>query len=275
MTKEIQKYIQLLKEQYALDISMYDHSFLEKTIQSRMSLSSCQNADSYLDYLARVSDESRQLVKQLRNSYSEFFRNPLTFSVLEQVVLPRIFDEKRKNPSGEIRIWSAGCASGQESYSLAILLDDFINSHFPGFSYRIFATDNSVLELESARKGVYTFNSVKNIRLGYAEKYFNRSEDNFHLNQIVKDQVDFTVYDLLDKESSSPPASIYGDFDLIMCSNVLFYYQPDYQQVILRKIYRSLKPGGFFITGEAEIQIVSSYKGFRPFLLPAAIFVKN
>jgi chemotaxis methyl-accepting protein methylase len=225
--------------------------------------------------MARVPDESRQLVHQLKNSYSEFFRNPLTFSMLEQVVLPRIFDEKGNNHSGEIRIWSAGCASGQESYSLAMLLDDFKDTRSSEVCYRTFATDNSVVEIESAKKGVYDFKSVKNTKLEFAEKYFRHHNESYQLDSKLMEQVDFSVYDLLDKESSSPPASIYGDFDLIMCCNVLFYYQPEVQQMILQKFHRSLKHGGFFITGEAETQIVNSSGGFRLYAAPAAIFVKS
>jgi len=275
MANEIGKYIQLIQEQYALDISMYDRSFLEKSIQSRISSIMCGNFDAYLDYLSRVPDESTQLINQLKNSYSEFFRNPLTFSILEYVILPKIFNEKLKQNGHEIRVWSAGCASGQEAYSLAMLLDGFKNTHFTKTSFRIFATDNSVKELDLARKAVFDFKTVKNTRLEFAERYFSHNGEAYQLNKMLKEQVDFSEYDLLDKDSSSPPVSIYGDFDLIMCSNVLFYYQPEYQQIILRKIYRSLKPGGFFITGEAEKQIVNLFNGFRPFLVPSAIFVKN
>lgn len=265
----------MLKEQYALDISIYDHSYLEKAFQSRMNSTFCENLDFYFQYLGKISDEPMQLVNQLKNSYSEFFRNPLTFSILEHVVLPKIFNEKLKHNNREIRIWSAGCASGQEAYSLAMLLDSFKNTHFTATSYRIFATDNSEKELDLARKGVFDFKTVKNTKLEYAQKHFNCSTETYQIKDKLKEQIDFSEYDLLDKDSSSPPASIYGDFDLIMCSNVLFYYEPEYQQIILQKIYRSLKPGGFFITGEAEIQIVKSFKGFRQFLIPTAIFVKN
>jgi chemotaxis methyl-accepting protein methylase len=275
MHNEIEKCIQLLQEQYALDISMYDRSFLEKSIQSRISLTMCGNFDDYLDFMARVPDESIQLVQQLKNSYSEFIRNPLTFSILEQLVIPGLFESQSKKLSGEIRIWSAGCAAGQEPYSLAMLLDHYKNSRFANINYRIFATDNSVKELDVARHGVFDFKSVKNIRLEFVAKYFSHKGDTYQLTKMLREQVDFSVYDLLDKDAGSPPASIYGDFDLIMCSNVLFYYEPEYQQIILQKIYRALKPGGFFITGEAEKQIVSSYQGFRPFLVPAAVFVKN
>jgi chemotaxis protein methyltransferase CheR len=275
MQKGIEKHIRLLKEQYALDVSIYDHSFLEKAFQSRMNATFCQNLDSYFQYLGKISDEPFLLLGQLSNSYSEFFRNPLTFSMLEQAILPRLFNLKEKIHSPEIRIWSAACASGQEAYSLAILLNDYKEKNKTNIGYRILATDNSESELETARKGIFDLKTLKNTPIGFAENYFSRTGDTFILNQAIREQLDFSCYDLLSKDSSSPPSGIYGDYDLIMCCNVLFYYEPAYQKIILNKIHRSLKPGGFFITGEAETHLVNAYGGFRPYAIPSAIFVKS
>jgi chemotaxis protein methyltransferase CheR len=275
MQKEIEKQIQLLKEQYALDISIYDRSFLEKAFQSRMNSTFCENPDIYFQYLGKNSDEPFLLLAQLSNSYSEFFRNPLTFALLEQTILARLFNLKEKIYSPEIRIWSAACASGQEAYSLAILLNDYKEKNKTSIGYRILATDSSELELETARKGIFDLKTLKNTPIGYAEKYFSRIGDTFLIDQLIREQVDFSYYNLLDKDSSSPPSGIYGDYDLIMCCNVLFYYEPEYQQIILNKIHRSLKSGGFFITGEAETHFVKAFGGFKPFAIPSAIFVKN
>ncbi len=272
---ETEKYFRVMMEEYGIDISAYDQSYLEKAIQTRMHATFCPTHKIYYSHLSNVPAESSHLLLELGNSYSEFFRNSLSFSFLEQSVLPKIINDAGKSKSGEIRIWSAGCASGQEPYSLAILLDHLKNTIPTNSGYLIFATDNSEKELELARKGIFDFRSVKNTRLELAEKYFLRKGDSFSIDNIIKNQVDFSHYDLLDNDSSSPPSSIYGDFDLIMCCNVLFYYEPEYQQMILNKMYRSLKKGGFFITGEAEAHLINSRGGFRQYATPAAIFVKN
>jgi len=272
---ETEKYFRVMLEEYGIDISAYDQSYLKKAIQTRMNATYCPTHTNYYSLLSEVPSESALLLLELGNSYSEFFRNSLTFTYLEQSVLPKIINDSEKSKSAEIRIWSAGCASGQEPYSLAILLDHLKNTHHTNSGYLIFATDNSEKELELARKGVFDFRSVKNTRLELVEKYFRKNGDVFSLDNNIKNQVDFSLYDLLDNDSSSPPASIYGDFDLIMCCNVLFYYEPEYQQMILHKIYRSLKNGGFFITGEAEAHLINSWGGFRQYATPTAIFVKN
>jgi len=274
MEKELEKLIRLMKERFALDISVYDNSFLEKTVKDRLIATSRQTVEDYLVYLGGTPGETACLIGQLSNSYSEFFRNPLTFSMLEQAVIPKIFSQAEKTKSGEIRVWSAGCASGQEPYSLAMLLDDYKNNHQSDISYRIFATDSSEKELDGAKKGVFDRKTVKNTRLEFAEKHFRKSGENYILNSRLKKQVDFSHFDLLDKDSSSPPSGIYGDFDLIMCCNVLFYYQPEYQQMILQKFSRSLKSGGFLVTGEAEAHLVNSHRSFRQYAAPAPVFVK-
>lgn len=271
----MEKYYRVMREKLGIDISVYDHSYLEKSIRNRINTNRCATQEDYLSVLTKNPDEPTQLVQELGNSHSEFFRNSLTFSMLEQIVLPRIFDEKQKKQSNEIRIWSAGCAAGQEAYSLAMLVEDYKNMHHSTFSSRIFATDNSSIELDHARKGMFDFKAVKKTKLEFAEKYFSHKGDKYVLDKKIKEQVDFSLYDLLDPGSSSPPSAIYGDFDLIMCSNVLFYYEPEYQQMILRKFFRSLKHGGFFITGEAETHILNSFGSFRQYDGSAAIYIKN
>ena len=258
-----------------MDLSVYDTTFLEKIISSRMEFTDCKTADDYLCLLGNHSDELTGLLHQLNNSYSEFFRNPITFSFLEQIIFPQIINSAVKNHTGEMRIWSAGCAAGQEPYSLAILLNDYKNKHQANLSYRIFATDNSVETLEYAGKGIFDLKTIKNTRLEFAEKYFRQNGENFTLSPKLKEQVDFSYYDLLDKDSSSPSSAIFGDFDIVMCCNVLFYYQAEVRQMILQKFLRSLKPGGFLITGEAETGIVESFAGFRKYMSPTAIFVKK
>lgn len=266
--------IGLMKGKYEMDISVYDRYFLEKTINNRLAATSSKSAKEYLDLLSGYPDESKQLKDSIRNSYSEFFRNSTTFALLEQFIIPKMISEKEKSRSHGIRIWSAGCATGQEPYSLAILAADFKNTHTKNISFRIFATDNSEKELESARLGVYVFDTVRNYKLAFVNNYFSIQGKFYSINKEIKNLVDFSLYDLLDENSSSPPASIYGGFDLIFCSNVLLYYNNEIQKKIINKFYSSLDKNGFFVTGEAETAIIKSAGGFRQYFPQAAVFQK-
>ncbi len=275
MTISTEPYLTYFQTKYSRDLSVYDVTFLQNTINDRKAELGLTTDREYLDDLKSSAEEAATILDRLSISYSEFFRNTLTFSILEQSVLPRIFNKKTKSHSLEIRIWSAGCAAGQEPYSLAILFDEYKNSRTSDVGFRIFATDDSEKEIEKARHGIFDFKSVRNVRLELAEKYFRRSGEFYLLDDQIKKQVDFSCYNLLDQDSGAPPSSIYGDFDLIMCSNVLFYYQPKYQRVFLQKIFHALRPGGFLVTGEAETAIVRTLGRFSQDTTPAAIFVKN
>lgn len=121
MNNEITKTIQIYKNIYNLDISMYDDKFLNQIIGNRLAVYEIQKPIDYIDTLKNNPEEAETLFKLLNNNYTEFFRNILTFAHLEQWILPNLMEKKQGN---ELRIWSAGCSTGQEAYSLAILLEN-------------------------------------------------------------------------------------------------------------------------------------------------------
>lgn len=275
MKNLIESVIDLCKVKHGKNISIYDNSFLEQSLRSRMILANCFNLIDYYNIISNLESESLAFISSLNNSYSDFFRNPVTFSILEQQIIPTIFKANEVNPNGGVRIWSAGCALGQEPYSVAMLCEDIVQSLNDNSTYKIFATDISINEIFGGKKGLYEYNSVKNIKLSHIKNYFSKKNDIYAVNDNIKKHIDFSYYDLLNLESYSPSASIYGDFDLIFCSNVLFYYKPEIQEFIISKIRRSLKRGGYFVTGEAELSIVKSFKGFKQYVPIAPIFVKT
>lgn len=270
-----QSLILLMSEKFNTDISIFSTNFLESAIANRMNLSSLNSLSAYQQKIVNDPVESEMFIKSLSNSYSTFFRNPLTFALLYQVVLPKIIDEKAKNNDPEIRIWSAGCASGQEPYSLAILTDDLLNLKPSEIRYQIFATDNADTELKSAGLGIYDYDAIKNTPYSFIKKYFIKTGKFYCVRERIKTRVELSHYNLLDAASLAPPASIYGDFDLVMCSNVLFYYKPEVQKMILEKFRKTIRKGGFLITGEAETGILNSAAGFRHFIPSAPIYIKS
>ena len=257
--------IQAMAGSHGLDISRYEEAFLRKTIAKRMAATGGGTLAGYVERVAGDRAEAEMFFHSLRINHSEFFRNPLTFAVLGQLVLPGLVEAKKKS-GGEIRIWSAGCASGQEAWSLAILLEELAGP----VPYRIFATD--LADPESARAGVYSAEAVGNVRTRHLREYFSKQGESFSVGPRLRARVDFSAYDLLDGSSSSPAASIYGGFDLILCCNVLFYYRKEARQLILDKASLALAPGGYFVTGEVERAMVSDRKNFLAVLPPAAVF---
>ena len=248
--------IQVLDSVHGLDISPFDETFLGKAVDKRRVELGLETVETYGKYLAGCRAEAEVLFCSLRIGYTEFFRNPLAFDLLGQVLLPRLVADRAKVGQSEIRVWSAGCAAGQEAWSVAILLEEVTGAEACPLGYRIFATDLSEPDLALARRGVYSANDVGNLRMRQLRRFFVRHDDSYVICQRLRDRVSFSTYDLLDKSSGCPSASIYGDFDLVFCCNLLFYYRADIRKRILDKVCRALSPGGYFVTGEAERDLV-------------------
>ena len=262
----------LLKVQ-GIDVSKYDDSFLNRSLQKRIKATNYDTPKAYYKFLEQDGKEGSNFVNSLNISYTEFFRNPLTFSVLERLILPSIASCNLKTRRKEIRIWSAACAAGQETYSLAILLEELINLDNIKINFRIFATDQDEIQVNKAIEGRYSANSLDNVSLKRVKQWFTQRDDSFAIKPELKTNIDFSVFDLVNEQLGCPPASIFGDFDLVVCANLLFYYKPEFQKIIVEKASKYLANGGYLITGETERDILLSYN-FREVFPQSAIFQK-
>ena len=258
MKRENKNIIDLLK-QHKIDVSKYDETFLSKSLQKRITEINCKSKEEYFLLLAEDANESELFNNSLNNSYSEFFRNPLTFSVLERIVIPALMLRKKETKRKEIRIWSAACAAGQESYSLAIILEECINGIDKNYNYRIFATDQCKTQLDEAIKGKYDLSSLNNMSLKRAKEFFTKQGDSYTIKTALKKNIDYSVFDLFSEKLLCPPVSIFGDFDIVVCANLLFYYKPEYRKTILQKATNCMAAGGYLITSESEREIFINY----------------
>ncbi|MDP3463122.1 MAG: protein-glutamate O-methyltransferase CheR [Bacteroidales bacterium] len=257
---ELDRINQSLMQRHGLSIHVYEDTFVHKSIQQQMLLNNCSNLDEYAGLISGSLKESSELFDRLTNSHSEFFRNTMTFALIEHVLLPEIFHQSTNH---EMRIWSAGCAAGQEPYSVAILAHEYLKTQAFKKKVRIFASDISEKNLTKARNAQYTSSSLKQLRLGLLENNFDQKSAVYTLKHDLKEMVDFSFYNLVSEGLVAPPASLFGNFDLILCCNVMIYYKPYYQQMILAKIQKSLVAGGYFVCGESETALLAPVKGFK------------
>lgn len=262
---------ELLLERHGVDISKYDAGFLNKSIQKRKIETLCDSDNSYFDLVRQDKNESKYFISSLSVSYSEFFRNSLSFSVLEKIIIPSIMLDRVRIKRKEIRIWSAACAAGQETYSLAILLKEFSQAIGEKINFRIFATDQSELQIKEAKAGIYTESTLNNVTLKRHKNWFSKIGDNYKINEDLKENIDFSVFDLLSDYHTSPPSSIFGEFDLVICANLLFYYQPAFRSKIINKASHCLSSNGFILTSETEREFLLS-AGFQEVYPQSAIF---
>jgi len=272
--ESLEAFIRGLKSSQGLDIATYDESFLHTSIRKRVLEIGLRDIADYAAYLMENRAEAAGFYHSLSVGHSDFFRNQFAFAVLEQRILPALIAQKKQTGHGEIRVWSAGCAAGQEAWSVAMLLEELTGGEEPAVPYRIFATDRSAPELAVARSGIYSAAAVGNVRTRHLRDYFSQHGESFEVVARLRERVDFSGYDLLDEGSACPDASIYGDFDLILCCNLLFYYRAEIRQQILGKLCRALAPGGYCVTGEVERDNVTPQYGLRPITTPTAVFHK-
>jgi len=264
----------LILHLFGYDISKYSETFLEKTLQNRITKKSCNSEEGYCTFLEQNENEGVQLSESLHIGYSEFFRNPLTFSVLEKIIFPALLSKGANSGHKEIRIWSAACAAGQESYSLAMLLKELKNVDGEKINFRIFATDYSENQVNKANSGLYMPENLKTLSLKLIKRWFIKQGNVYSVRPELKENIEFSVFDLFSDEFSSPPSSIFGNFDIVFCANLLFYYKAEYQKQMLEKVRNSLATGGYLISGDTEREILMQH-GFEEAFPQSAIFKRK
>ncbi len=247
------------RQLYDIDISKFDDAFLSRSILKRSADTLCDSPSSYCKHMEQNDWEGKRFLDSLHIGYSEFFRNPLTFLILERFIIPEILLKLKNTHRQEIRIWSAACAAGEEAYSLAMILEEQKHSNNGKWNYRIFASDISKEQIVKANTSTYSSETLNNMSLKRIRKWFTESPhaglyDNkvFHINPVLKQNIEFSVFDLFNEQLSSPSGSIFGDFDIVICANLLFYYKTRRRKTILEKTGNALTNGGYLITGETE-----------------------
>lgn len=241
-----------LMEKRGFDFSGYHPAMLARRIRHRLTDLNCKDFNDYLFHVKSDPAEIDQLLDVITINVSRFFRDTLTFELLADRILPAIVLEKVRQKDHSLRIWSAGCAMGEEPYSIAILIHELLRKEGLLMNLHIFATDIDTKILEGAGKAVYPLSSVENTKYRLLTRYFTPAGECFRLIPEIRDRVTFSLYDMLDKKHTVPPESIFGNFDLVLCRNLLIYFNTEYQDVIFAKLYHSLAPNGYLSLGEAE-----------------------
>jgi chemotaxis protein methyltransferase CheR/two-component system CheB/CheR fusion protein len=271
MKEKISDIIDVIATFYNADISGYDHAFVERAIKNRMSVFHLNHEQDYFKILEQNPDEGKLFISSLQVNVSEFFRNPLTFTYLKQVILPWIIEKKKLEKEKEIRIWSAACSEGQEPYSIAIIWKELASSLQTDTTCRIFATDINQESINIAKEGIYNESMLKKASLNQVNSYFLQNKNSYTIHPKIKKLVSFSEFDLLTEKCICPPESIFGNFDVVICSNLLFYFQQINRQRIIDKVGHCLANGGYFITGETEREIIFHYN-YREVFPYSAIF---
>ena len=229
-----------IHEAIGLDCEGYRPEYLKRRLEIRLRATKSKTYSDYCRYLRANSQECDLLLNDLTINYSLFFRDSDVFLFLEQKIFPELLSSKN------VRVWSAGCATGEEPYSLAVLANECRNRYAKDSQVIIYASDVDRDALAKAAKGEYDLKSLQNVEQSLIDKYFVREGELFRVKDSVKQSVRFERHDLM----TSP---IHQNLDLILCRNVMIYFSRESQQKIHMHFYDSLKDGGYLVIGKTEM----------------------
>lgn len=251
-----EKYARLLSvvhKRTGLELDAYKERFVERRVAIRVRASGRQGLDDYLSYLERDDTEVERLLRCLTINVSSFFRNPSTFDAIRDAVFPQLF---ASGVSRRLHFWSVGCARGEEPYSLAILVDQYLGATRRGWDVQIEAVDVDDRVLEDAKRGDYSWAQIAGLGADARERYFIPHAERWRVSPAIRRVVRFHRSDIL----MEPPR---GEYDFVLCRNLLIYLDRPGQEAVLERFARCLRPGGYLVLGRTEIFVGAGRGAFE------------
>ena len=239
----IEEILRLLRAEYGIDFAHYKPSTVTRRIERRVSLANQLDVEEYARLLASSPDELNALYRDLLIGVTKFFRDVEAFQQVERVIIPQILASVP--PNEEIRIWIAGCATGEEAYSLAILFHEHLSAAHRPLNLRIFATDVHRSSLEVASAGVYNEEALAEVTPDRRDRYFVRDDHGYRVAKDLRQLIVFARHNLI---TDAP----FTRLDLVSCRNLLIYFQPVAQKKALSLFHFAMKTGGMLLLGPSE-----------------------
>jgi two-component system, chemotaxis family, CheB/CheR fusion protein len=240
---ELGKVFRLLRSTTGVDFTHYKHSTIKRRIRRRMALRGFERLEDYIADLEQNHKEANALCEDFFITVTAFFREPAVFQELKKTIFPALV--ANQVPEDPIRIWVPGCATGEEAYSIAMSMMEFLDDAALAVPFQVFATDISETAIEKARTGIYTPAALGPLSPKQLARFFTRSERGYQIAKSIRDVCVFARHDL----ARDPP---FSKLDLISCCNVLIYLGEVLQRKVLSTLHYALKPAGFLVLGPSE-----------------------
>jgi two-component system, chemotaxis family, CheB/CheR fusion protein len=237
------KIMVLLRRKTGHDFGQYKETTIARRLERRMKVLRIETVEQYVDFLEQQPDEIEQLFRDLLVGVTQFFRDPEAFEALGQEVIPKLFAGKRTED--QIRVGVVGCASGEEAYSIAILLSEHLSKIEKAPQIKIFATDIDERGLEIARKGLYPASMAEHVSAERLERFFIKHDGAYQVKRQVREMCIFSMHSFI----KDPP---FSRLDLISCRNVMIYLGLDLQRKVIPLFHYALRPGAFLFLGPSE-----------------------
>jgi two-component system, chemotaxis family, CheB/CheR fusion protein len=239
----LKKIFVLLRAQTGHDFSQYKPGTIVRRFQRRMAVHQIETMDGYVKFLQQTPSEVEALFRDLLIGVTHFFRDPEVFQMVEGQVVPKLF--AGKPAGGTIRVWSAGCSTGEEAYSLAILLVERMEALRQSYTLQVFATDIDAQAIAAARAGVFPAGIASDVPPERLARFFTAEPGGYRIQKGIRDLIIFSEQNV----TKDPP---FSKLDLISCRNLMIYLGPDLQRRLIPVFHYALNPGGFLLLGTSE-----------------------
>ncbi len=223
---------------------------LESRLKQRLS---ALNLDNYEEYFHKLNngfarEELHRLFDAITINETYFFRNEAQLNALRQLVIPELIPKAMQSPTKSIRLWSAACSSGEEAYTLALIMKEEFLPKYPGLRAEVLGTDINTQVLDVAQKGIYREYAVRKVPPRYLNKYFQKQGTYYAIHPEIKQMVRFAHVNLFDQFAMKRIQNV----DVIFCANVLIYFDEKSKRKVVSYLYDSLKPNGYLFLGYSE-----------------------
>ncbi len=236
------KFRDLIYDASGIHFSESNRIILESRLKEKLRKSELASPGDYYALLTRDKEELKLLLDSVTTNLTRFFRNTAHFDTLENHVFPELIKLKRATGDNKIKIWSAGCSTGEEPYSIAMLAKEILP---PGLSVNVIASDLSLKSLMTAKEGFYPNNRVNGIPEKYLQKYFHKKEDGYLVRDEIKELIKFDYHNLKFDSGNR-------NLDVVLCRNVIIYFDDTAQEEVIQKFWDSMKKESFLFIGHSE-----------------------
>lgn len=241
----LEKLITKIDDERGIDLGNYRRQYLERRLATRMRSVGVHSYRQYLDFLDREPTEYAALLDALTINVTDFYRDKTVFEIFRREIVPMMIESKMQTRHRMIRVWSAGCATGEEPYSITMSFVDALGEREKDFLLTVLGTDLDPSALAKARLGIYTADKLKSIPLEHQVRYLHMHGDTFSVRPEVARHVKFRQMNLF----SERPISV---VDVIFCRNVFIYFSREQQAEVLEHFWGALARGGFLVLGRSE-----------------------
>lgn len=237
------KILGIIKNKSGIDFTFYKQNTIIRRLERRISINQINNIEDYISLLLKSEDEAAILSRDLLINVTKFFRDSEAFDLLKEKVIPEII--KNKKPADQIRVWSIGCSTGEEAYSMSMLFCESLEQEGKYIDIKVFATDIDREAIEYAGLGYYPESIIADVGPERLRKFFLSKNDGYQINESIRKMVIFATHNAI----KDPP---FSKIDLVCCRNMLIYLKPNVQKRVLSLFHFSLNKGGFLFLGNSE-----------------------